>query len=237
VSEALDLAWTARDSELFGRIVLARLFPSCRSRYEIREHLLASLRGKRQDNAMSLLVSRLNWNRNDGAQAHFKHEFKDLPPPAPGPHLQSDWACDPVNERYIHRFLKLAADHKIRVYWLIAPLCPTAQAHLEHRGDDDRYREFVEKTQAAYPNVVVIDGRRPGLDRTFFFDDRHLDRDGASALSAGIGEIITRRELAGADSPRWETLSHVDERPVAIAVEDVGKSLSDIRSFTSQRRR
>jgi hypothetical protein len=44
--DALDLAWTARDTELAARVLLARLLPSLRGRYEIRANILAALRGE-----------------------------------------------------------------------------------------------------------------------------------------------------------------------------------------------
>lgn len=235
--ETFDLAWSARDAEIFGRIATGALIPSCRARYEVRAHVLAALRGQREDQAMSLLVSRLNWNRNDGAQAHLKSTFPDLPPPPSGPKQEGRWRCNPINERYVERFLKLAADHRIPVYWLIAPLCPAGQAHLEYGGDDGLYQEFVKRIQARYPNLVVIDGRRPGLDHTYFFDDRHLDHDGAAALSVGIGQVLAGRQGTGRDNSRWVELSDVAAEPTAIAIEDVGQSLLDLRAISARRRR
>src|SRR4029078_12189550 len=104
--------------------------------------------------------------------------------------MESRWRCHAVNEVYVRRFLDLAGGHGIQVYWLQPPVSPGIQANVELAGDDAAYQAFVRSIQRDYHCVTVVDGRHSGYDNSAFFDPPHLARDGAAAVSAGIGEIV-----------------------------------------------
>jgi hypothetical protein len=216
--EAFELAWVSGQADLFTRTMLGRMFPSYKDRFELRARILAALRGVANDRAVAIAVFRRNWKTNDGGQANVKVAFEDPPPPQGS--TKSTWTCDPINEIFIRRFMALASEHKIPVYWVIPPLSPMAQVHNTYHGDDQRFVDFVGRMQASFPNVVVLDGRPSGLDRTFFIDDRHLDLDGAAALTAGIGDVLARRLPEKQRGPRWIELTKLSTRPGDIAVED-----------------
>jgi hypothetical protein len=48
----------------------------------------------------------------------------------------------------------------------------------------------------------VVDARHSGYGSAVFYDEAHLDRDGAAALSAGLARIIARSN----HESRWQAL-------------------------------
>ena len=226
--ETLELAWTARDPDLLAMTLVSRTLHSVKGRFRVRRHVTMKLRGERNEAAMIVAINERNWNKNDGAQAQAPHDFKVDPPPE-GPRKPSNWGCHPVNERYLHRFLDLAATRSIPVYWLLPPYSPITQAHLEHDGVDAAYERFVSRTQASYPNLVVVDARHSGYDRTAFFDDAHLNRDGGSAISAAVADIVAAR-------PGRSWISLPQYRPMPYELEDSAESIALMRDLARQRR-
>jgi hypothetical protein len=226
--EALELAWTARDPDLLAMTVLSRTLHSVKGRFQVRRHVTKKLRGERNEAAMIVAINERNWNRNDGGQAQAPHDFKVAPPPIGPPHPPR-WRCHPVNQRYLHRFLDLAAARSIPVYWLLPPYSPVTQAYLEHQGVEATYEQFISQTQARYPNLVVVDGRHSGYDVTAFFDDAHVNRNGGSAVSAAVADIIASKP------PRsWINLPRY--RPIPFELEDSAQSIALMKDQARQRR-
>ncbi len=183
----------ARDPALFSSIVLRVALPSLRGRHEIRSFVMASLGGRPTGQTTATRIQWRNWNTNLGAQILPRGEpFPDAVPPSGMPPRVGQWRCDPVNAFYVRRFLDLAASHGVLVYWLLPPVSPGTQAHWEHSGDESLYLGFIRSIQARYLDLVVIDGRHSGYDRSVFIDSVHLDRNGATGLSVGLANVLTR---------------------------------------------
>ena len=190
--ETAELAWSARDADLFAWVLACRALPSLNGRYEIRAAVLANLKGETTNQSYIARVLARNWEANDGAQViPKKPDFQDVPPPpADAPMLPGRWECERVNARYLTKFLDLAERHGIRVVWLLPPVSPGTQARWDRSGDERLFERLIRSAQARYDNLAVLDGRRAGFGRDVFVDGVHLDRDGATALSVGVADAL-----------------------------------------------
>jgi hypothetical protein len=243
--ECLELSWTARDADLFAAITASRALPSIRGRYTIRARVMAclGLRPRSERLKYATLWSRHHRELNSGAQigpskidpnedlaAWRRSHFARLTP-------------DPVNAAFLGRFFALAAAHHIPVFWLVPPMKPGLQAECERSGFDAEYTRFLRATQARFPNLAVIDGRRANYDPGVFFDPHHLGRDGAKVYSLALGEILRRRGLV-ATGPRWIELPAYHEAPSYVRLEDLtqtspaaNRRIAGRRSLRSEGRR
>lgn len=224
--EAVELCATARDPDLFASIVVRWLLHSDKGRYEVRANIRAALKGGRtgqRDIAPALMR---NWNTNGGGQANPKvATFADPVVPPNAPIKKGTWVCDPANAAYVRRFLELAERKGITVYWLLPPVTPGTLSSWVHSGDEQLYLDFVRAETSRFHNVVIVDGRNAGYMPPAFVDGVHLDRDGAAALSAGVGEILKRGIARPRPGPvAWVNLPHFSEHPTQLPVEDVGQS-------------
>ena len=223
--EALELAGSARNAEFLASILANRLLPSLRARFTLRGCVLAALRGEgfsmREPNA----TLRRNWSANLGAQLNPRNpQIQDFAAPPGAEAAFKTWRCDPVNARYVTRFLDLAASRTITVVWLLTPLMPGLQATVDRGTDDARYDAFVRGMQALHPDLVVVDGRHAGFPASAFIDVVHLDRQGAFALSDGVAEVVGPRLDSGARGPAWLPLPAYRDRPADLPLEDVAQS-------------
>src|SRR5439155_15786023 len=116
------------------------------------------------------------------------------------------WACHPLNAGYVRRFLSLAARHGISVYWVIPPMTPEVHARREREGQEALYTRFVRETQAQFPNVTVLDGRRSGYGLSVHTDPLHLDHQGALAFSLDVADLMARRPPGRSPIPQWVDL-------------------------------
>ncbi|SIO62243.1 hypothetical protein SAMN05444166_6989 [Singulisphaera sp. GP187] len=237
--EAAELCWTAKDPNLVASLGLRSVLHSVRQRHEIRAHVLAKLRGKPTDQRDVSPALWRNWNTNDGGQANPKVEpFADVVIPENHPIKPGTWRCDPVNEIYVHRFIELAQSHGIKVYWMLTPVTPGTFSSWVHSGDEQLFINYVRAQQARFSNLVVLDARDSGYERSVFVDGVHLDRDGASALSVGVAEALSRSttELES-ERTQWVKIPAFDDRTPRVAIEDVTESRLALKAVWEQRKR
>jgi hypothetical protein len=226
MSEFVDLTWSARNGGFLASLALATLLPSVKERHEIRECLLAYCSGTTASSRAEIPAYVRNWQVNLGAQlspnAHTAGKRFNL---ARWEDFPKVWSCSPVNAAYIRRFLALAAEHKIEVFWLLPPTRPDVQARRERLGVDARHERFVRSVQDEFPSVTILDGRHAEFDRSAFLDPLHLTREGAIALSAVLAEQIepclARGPQAGA---RWVKLTPPRRAEVNVRIEDIDQS-------------
>jgi hypothetical protein len=226
--ECAELAWHTRDATLFGTLLCARLVPSVKYRFPIRAGILGALKGQRNIMSDHSYISARQWRVNRGA----------IPTAGRRPNLPStdqwgkacfaDYSCSTMNGSYIKRFLALAQERGIRVYWLIVPIEPDLQAWCHRTGFEEKQTRFLHALQAEFPNLFVIDGRAGNYDPRVFWDLHHLGKQGAVAYSTELGNILRQHLARGRDSSRWIdlpeyrvhradfTLEEYDESSVAL---------------------
>ena len=224
-AEAVDLTWGHGDANFGGRLAVRSVVPSVRSTLRLRRSLTRALAGQPDIEREALLTGLRNWEANQGHQDQA----------TPGPPADLAWwvngyfggrTVHPTNRDYIHRFLRLAEEHAIPVFWLLPPYQPVLQAECERSGFDRFHEAFVRDVLVDHPGVRVIDARRANYDPQVFQDPHHLINPGARVYSAEVGAIV-RRELREPppQASRWIPLPPYRPVPAAlVAVETLDES-------------
>ena len=110
------------------------------------------------------------------------------------------------------------------MFLLIPPIHPGVQAERERLGLDAAYVALVRKIHDKYANVTVVDGRHAGFGHGACFDGRHLNFEGATALSHGLAEVISARIDDPDRAARWIALPTYADPTARLAVEDLDES-------------
>jgi hypothetical protein len=232
-TEFLDLARWSGDRRKTTSMTLAKLFPSIDSANQIRAAILSGLSGQVfPGKALNQALLR-NLFRNEGSfifpeVGTYHGEIGDL---ARANLLSDHWQCDPLKLEYMHRLLKLAADWKIQVYWMMPPLVPALHAEREARGLNAAYTEFARSFRS-YPNLVLLDARYSEFGAKLFVDATHMNQRGAFFLSEMVANALRDRD------PR-ETqilLGRRRETPIDVPMEDFGSSGIAINAADALRR-
>jgi hypothetical protein len=216
--DCFELAWIARDPDFLASTLLGKLFPSYKCRFEIQQSIQGALGGLRASPWPSQATIWETWKHQDGAQ----------PMPSDGsggslnPQMVADlspvgWKCDAINAIYAEKFLELAASKQIPVFWLIPPLNPAVHALRAVQGSDEAFTRFVKTVLAQHPDVVVLDARRSGYERTVYVDTLHLDSEGARVLSTDLAKLLLDRLASKGEGPRWVDLPPFDRRKAEVA--------------------
>jgi hypothetical protein len=236
--EAFELTREARDADLLAAILVNRTLRSAKHRFDIRDRIMAALKGEPDHQPRRTMGIWRNWNRNQGALIKPRDpSFVDAPvSPHPGKPLPGHWHCDPTNAVYLRKFLELARQIQARVYWLLPPVSPGTQCAVDSRCDEAMYLSFVRALQAEYPHLVVIDARRAGFTSDVFLDGVHLACEGAVALSAGIGKTLRRTWEESTLASRWIDLPAYAPPSSRAAVEDLGYSFGTVPERTRRPR-
>ncbi|MEO6810446.1 MAG: hypothetical protein ABI353_15130 [Isosphaeraceae bacterium] len=219
--DALDLSWTAHDATFFAHTMLARSIPSIGVRFQIRAEVRSALRGVDQSlrntnrNRNRQIVWRdrgaLTGGRNPQFQGSIAASYTPM-------FLKEEWRCDPIQEIYIRRFLTLAANHGVPVYWLVPPLTPELQDKRNRDHLDAPYDRFAHTLKDEFANLVVLDGRKSNYEHEVFLDAAHLDRQGATVLSSDLADLLGHG-IGGQSGSRWLSLPRYQEQPVQRFVE------------------
>jgi hypothetical protein len=235
--DCIELAWTTRDTDLFGRLVRDRFLLSARSHREIRAWLMEALGGQRGKLRDSMLMLWRTWNANCGSLVVTRA------PAAPSPslepkHLEVPWVPNATNQAYLWRFLELAARHKIPTFLLVPPFHPRMHEERVRLGLDAAHTRFLEAVRARFPEVTIIDGRETGYDETFFLDSVHLERHGASAFTEDVAAILEERLRTPQGPSAWARLPTYSRTPSTTPLEDVAESAAVLsrRGASSQRK-
>jgi hypothetical protein len=222
--ELIDLAWNARSLDLFARDLIRRMVPTINRRDRLRERIAAALEGRATIDSIDeqAITYRNNARRNAGALALPPDpRFRDgaaPPPPPPGgaagggppdPRAAARvWRPHPVQDSYLRRFLDLAQERGIEVFWTMPILSPAVRDDPARARVEAGYESYVRSLLDDYPCLVVLDGRRAGMDATVFRDTVHLDCVGAAELSRAMGIVLGERLGSGprSDATRWVPL-------------------------------
>ncbi|MFO0951027.1 MAG: hypothetical protein U0835_07730 [Isosphaeraceae bacterium] len=216
-SDLADLAWRSGRWKFATETAVAKVMPSVFGRPQIRRRVLIRLRGEPWQDTGSFPVFVRNMKRNKGAEVL----------PAPGPSGPKDprpaelermaywptcWELDPTTDMYNHRFLALAAEKGVPVFWLLPPFHEAMEKRRVGSGWYAQYVRYLEQLQERYPNLVVIDGRDAGYPPESLADTTHLNRLGGLLFSDALGSILRDQlDPAGSRSrDRWLKLPHYD---------------------------
>jgi hypothetical protein len=238
--ECWEFAKVASNTQLFSQVLLGRYLPSARGRNDIRGHIVAALEGRSSSWRETNLYHLRNWRVNRGGQVTPSNPGFQAGDTAKSQYqylYNTPWKPSPVMLTYVRRFLRLAAQHDIQVYWLMPPFCPEARSRREQLGLEAAYTRFAHAIQAQFPNVVVLDGRRTGYPQSVFIDPTHLDGKGGTSLSVDVAEFLLKQRKTDDKAPRWIELSAYRERSSDLPLEDLGQSLLAVKSEEDARRR
>ncbi len=215
--ERLELAWRSRDARFAAPLLVEGALPSRGYADAFRDLVGLSAfttpRGGERMEPDELRTLLRNWQLNRGAQVaprRFVPIAGALPRPFDGPGWS--WQPHPAHSVHVERFLGLAQERGIPVYWVLTPADALWLERNKRAGTVSSYRRFVEGQVARFANLTVLDGQRTGWDRALFRDPIHLNRDGAVRLSLAVADSIVRiRNRDRTDPPggRWIAL---DER-------------------------
>lgn len=224
--DGLDFYRSTHDANALASLMLVEQLASYRCRGPIRANVMAALLGNPSPTRALVEAHWRNWAANKGT-----HIFPKSPDAARVAEfwdekgcVEAGWRCDPANAAYIVKFLRLAAAHRVRVYWLIPPIHPRVHAKREQLGLNARFTKFVRAVQARFPEVVVIDGRSSGYDSALFVDATHLDRQGSMAFSAAVADAMGTGRGGASSGSRWVDLPAYSDRPIDVPVEDLAQS-------------
>lgn len=207
LGECARLALDLRDGDFLGRVALVKELPSYACREEIRKNIEAAFKGEEPARNFQWVTAYKNSRINKGAHhtpvIPYKGEFdasdtdRFFPP---------DWACHPVSETYIHKFLDLAASRDIPVFIVIPPIAPGAQAWLDKIGAGARYTAFLRGVLDRHPGAVALDARRSGFPVGAFIDSSHVNRVGTADFSNAVADALEARLGGTPPADRWVAL-------------------------------
>lgn len=231
-SEAFQLAWTSSDPGLFGWLTVDRLLSSARARYEIRSRIVASLAGEnRSDPGLVRAIFRRNWMMSRGA--HVQSEDPRAPTGMAAvaralelyPWTMNPPSPDAVELQYIRKFLDLALERRIPVFWVIPPMLPEIRDRMEEIGLATITTNLAAQMRAEYSNVVVIDGRASKYDASAFCADAvHLNSKGANAMSRDLAIVIRRHFAEPKNQPAVVALPEYHAGDPEVGLEDFAHS-------------
>lgn len=222
-AEAAELAWTARDPDLFARVATGHLLGSVRNRLGLRAAIARALDDAADPARVETRAYRRNWERNDGAQVMAENPgLREYPLDVETWRRQFNpgWEGHPVNLAYLRRFLDLAAREGIAVYWVVPPILPALQDACDRGGFAAQQTRFLHALLDRYPNLRVVDGRGAGYDPGVFHDPNHLGRDGAYTFSVELARV-----LAGPPA-RWAELPRYVARAADAEIHDVPRTMA-----------
>ena len=207
--ELTELCWEAHDPGRFAEFLVAKVLPSARKRYEIRASVLAAVKGESASVKEGLLAARRNWKLNKGAEVLAKnpHYRGEVPEDGAYPAMfWTPWHANKLNDLYLRHFLRLAASRDVPVFWVLQPNAAEVDLRREKVGYNAQYEAYVRGYLEKFPNLVVVDGRHVNYPHQVFTDPVHLDRNGATAYSLGIAEVLRAHLVDHAPGPRWAPL-------------------------------
>jgi hypothetical protein len=239
-AELAELCWNAKNSNRFAEFVVCKILPSARKRYEIQASFQAAVKGQTDSVKDRMIAAERNWRVNRGAEVLSKNPYFNGDVPTTGAYpamFWTPWRVDSLNAHYIDKFLKLARSHNVTVFWVMQPNAPEVDAHRERVGYNAQYEAYARKCIARFANLVVIDGRHINLPPQVFTDPVHLDKDGATACSLGVAEVLRNHLFDPKNQPRWVALPDHRNEMRTIPLEDTIESSLAIKAEEAKLRR
>lgn len=214
ISDRLALLGRTCDPSMIGPLIVHGLLGSMGARDAVRSALgLHSSASEDVDRLGPEGIEELarGWTRNQGAQLaprRFVPVAGSLPNPYRGHRWK--WAPNPVHAYFVDRFLAMAEDRGIPVYWVIPPADPAWLDRNEGVGTVGAYREYVLGLLDRFSVLTVLDAQHAGWGRRWFRDPIHLNRDGAVRLSGLVADAIAEKDDAPTKVGRWIAMDQHD---------------------------
>ena len=105
------------------------------------------------------------------------------------PIFRTPFSVAPVNRHYLDRFLILAAQHGIHVYWATPPCTQRGYESREQIGFNTGYYSFLDQL-ATHPQVTVLQREFPVYPDSDSFDQTHFGIPASRQFSAGLGQRL-----------------------------------------------
>ena len=207
LGECARMAWDLRDASFLGRVALVAELPSYRCRVQIRQNLLAAIKGEEPVRNEQWVTANRNMRINKGAHHTPKVPYNGAINPLDENFFRAEWKCNPVNELHIHKFLDLAESRGIPVFLLVPPVSPAMQARLDEIGVSARYTTFLEGLLARHPGVTAFDARGSKYPVEAFYDSSHLNRVGTADLSNALADALKARLDGQAPTGHWVAMA------------------------------
>ncbi len=225
VRETIEMAWAARDSGFLASVMIAKRLTSYQSRFEIRQSILAALGGLSLSQRTLNVAIRRNLTVNHGALIQMPRQAIQFLPDHQGWVYPDAVKVDRMNGFYLRKFLELAAERGIPVFWVLTPVSALVQSRAAEARTIEPNEQFLRRVLDRYSGVTIVDGRRSGYPDTALDDSIHLARSGAAVFSADLADAMARVLDGGRSAgPRWVALPAFRERPIAARFEDLGES-------------
>lgn len=237
LDESLDLARTMGSPEAFLRMACGKALVSLRQRHDIRENITAALLGREPAGSALIASVRRNRGMNRGAllmpkqTTGFQYEIKTWADEA-----QRPWTPDPTNEAYAHRFLELAAKHRLRVFCAVMPVVPSLHEVAAATGFDEAYYQWLRRLQRRHPNLYVLDWRNAGYPASVFFDCLHLDVEGAASVGSALADYLRGCFGEAGTAQRWVVMPGLRSEGSFHALEDQTRSDGLVRAALAEAR-
>lgn len=235
--DCLDMGWYSSDSKLFAALMLRKTLPSVRCRESIRVAIRESLAGLGGITRTNIQVALRNWEANRGLAIEGNRHDPKVPLEEPIRRYFQPIRCTPLNRLYLDRFMRLAAEHNVKVFLLLPPYMPILQARLERDGFDAHHEAFVRSMLDRYPALEVLDARRTNYEPDVFIDTHHLGYEGAATFSAEVGELVRRKLDAAGSEGRWVALPSFTKKAIAVKHENREESRLFVMQDIERRRR
>jgi hypothetical protein len=229
VDDAIEMLQITRNAPFVASALVGRLLPSLRARLEIQSTVMAAFQGETDRIRSINPVLWRNWSVNGGANvASAVPAYRGELSGEVKRQLYADiFYVDPANAEAIERTLTLAADRRIKVFWVLFPLAPELQSLRDSGGAETLHEQFLKSFVARYSGTVtVLDARRSGYPSGFFADATHLNRLGALALSRSVAEAVAAPEAS--PGPHSSKASWVVLGPPAESTTEWAKLLEDV---------
>ncbi len=236
-ADCLEMAWQARDPDLFATLALRKAFPSVGCRESLRPSIQLALKGVGDLNRLGVMVALRSWDANRGLAIDSYRFNPNIDIKVAAKPLFSDVRCSPLNRHYIDKFMRLAADHGVRVFWVLPPYMPLLQAHVESNGYDAKHEALVRSMMARYPGLTVVDGRHSNYSPGVFIDTHHLAFSGAHNYSEELATVLRARLDHPDRSSSWVDLPAYRERPLTVRHEVLDETRAIVLQEVMRRRR
>lgn len=239
-AETIELSVVSRDATLWGKATAAMLFPSLRYRTAIRivalETLLRGTGFEEKIPGAHTIPGRdvgvwtlRAWGEQGGVGANpadlkpvDKQGLGKIDERVEREVINRPWAVHAAFLYYLKQIALDASSRGSKVFLLVPPIHPLAQAQRDRNGFDAHHTKNLRGILEKIPGIVLVDARRTGYPAEDFHDAVHLNVRGATRLTTELARLVQTRLSETSTGPQWVTLPRhqpVDAAPSQLAIQ------------------